>query len=54
MLLSVSLCVALCFLGFYIWSIKTHQFEDDYSPAHRIFFEDKDSQKNITKQQYED
>jgi len=39
-LLSVSLLVGLIFLGAYIWSIRSGQFDDDYSPAHRIFFDD--------------
>jgi len=39
-LLSVSLIVALIFLGAYLWSVKSGQFDDDYSPAHRIFFDD--------------
>ncbi|HOZ51456.1 MAG TPA: cbb3-type cytochrome oxidase assembly protein CcoS [Chitinophagaceae bacterium] len=45
-LLSVSLVVALSFLGAYIWSVKTGQFDDDYSPAHRIFFEDNIKNEN--------
>jgi cbb3-type cytochrome oxidase maturation protein len=40
-LLSVSLIVALIFLGAYLWSVKHGQFDDDYAPAHRIFFDDK-------------
>lgn len=40
-LLTVSLTVAVCFLLAYIWSIKSGQFDDDFSPAHRIFFDDK-------------
>ncbi|WP_118953498.1 cbb3-type cytochrome oxidase assembly protein CcoS [Taibaiella helva] len=39
-LLSVSLLVGLIFLGAYIWSVRSGQFDDDYSPAHRIFFDD--------------
>lgn len=39
-LLSASLLVALFFLGAYLWSVRSGQFDDDYSPAHRIFFED--------------
>lgn len=39
-LLSASLLVALVFLGAYLWSVRSGQFDDDYSPAHRIFFED--------------
>ncbi len=40
-LLSVSLTVALFFLAAYLWSVKTGQFEDDFSPAQRILFDDK-------------
>ena len=40
-LLGASLVVALGFLAAFIWSVKTGQFEDDLSPAHRILFEDK-------------
>ena len=40
-LLGASLVVALGFLAAFIWSVKTGQFEDDFSPAHRILFEDK-------------
>jgi len=39
-LLIISLTVAICFLCAYIWSVKTGQFDDDYSPAHRILFDD--------------
>jgi cbb3-type cytochrome oxidase maturation protein len=39
-LLSVSLLVALFFLGAYLWSVRNGQFDDDYAPAHRIFFDD--------------
>jgi len=47
-LLSVSLLVALIFLGAYVWSVKSGQFDDDYSPAHRIFFDDA-SERSKTK-----
>jgi cbb3-type cytochrome oxidase maturation protein len=45
-LLVVSLVVALSFLGAYIWSVKNGQFDDDYSPAHRILFDDKIKKEN--------
>ncbi len=32
--------VALVFLGAFIWNVRSGQYDDDYSPAHRIFFED--------------
>jgi len=47
-LLSVSLIVAIIFLGAYVWSVKSGQFDDDYSPAHRIFFDDP-SERSKTK-----
>lgn len=40
-LLGASLVVALIFLAAFIWSVKNGQFDDDYSPAHKILFEDK-------------
>jgi cbb3-type cytochrome oxidase maturation protein len=45
-LLGASLVVALGFLAAFIWSVKTGQFEDDFSPAHRILFEDKKTNSN--------
>lgn len=47
-LLCVSLIVAIVFLLSFIWGVKSGQFDDDYSPAHRIFFEDKVENKNET------
>ncbi|CAL1521163.1 cbb3-type cytochrome oxidase assembly protein CcoS [Chitinophaga sp. MM2321] len=41
LLLGASLTVAAGFLAAFIWSVKNGQFEDDFSPAHRILFEDK-------------
>jgi cbb3-type cytochrome oxidase maturation protein len=38
-LLGASLLVALFFLGAFIWSVKSGQHEDLYSPAHRILFD---------------
>jgi cbb3-type cytochrome oxidase maturation protein len=40
-LLGASLSVALFFLLAFMWSVKNGQFEDDFSPAHRILFDDK-------------
>ncbi len=38
-LLGASLTVGLIFLAAFIWSVKTGQFDDDFSPAHKILFE---------------
>ncbi|MFN4314273.1 MAG: cbb3-type cytochrome oxidase assembly protein CcoS [Chitinophagaceae bacterium] len=42
-LLTVSLSVAAFFLFAFLWSVRSGQFEDDYSPSTRILFEDKPS-----------
>jgi cbb3-type cytochrome oxidase maturation protein len=40
-LLGASLLVALFFLAAFIWSVKNGQFEDIFSPAHRVLFDSK-------------
>jgi cbb3-type cytochrome oxidase maturation protein len=42
-LLIASISVAALFLVAFIWGVRSGQFEDDYSPASRILFEDKPS-----------
>jgi cbb3-type cytochrome oxidase maturation protein len=44
-LLIVSLSIAALFLGAFIWSVKHHQFDDDYAPPHRILFDDHPAEK---------
>ena len=40
-LLIASITIAALFLVAFLWSVKSGQFDDDYSPASRILFEDK-------------
>ena len=40
MLVGFSLLAALFFLGSFIWAIKDGQYEDDYTPAIRMLFDD--------------
>jgi len=40
-LIGFSLLVALIFLGFFIWSVRNGQYEDQYTPSVRILFDDK-------------
>jgi len=40
-LIGFSLLVALIFLGFFIWSVRSGQYEDQYTPSVRILFDDK-------------
>lgn len=41
LLLGASLVVALFFLIAFIWSVRDGQYDDDYSPAHRVLFDEK-------------
>jgi len=49
-LISVSLIVALLFLGAFIWSIHSEQYEDDYTPSVRMLFENKTSKNKSNSQ----
>ncbi len=42
-LLIASISVAAIFLFAFLWGVRSGQFEDDYSPASRILFDDKPS-----------
>lgn len=47
-LIAASLIVALGFLGAFIWSVKTGQYDDDYTPSVRMLFDDKLPSKKET------
>lgn len=49
-LLIASLTIAGLFLVAFLWSVQSGQFEDDYSPAARILFDDKPTTGSKTKQ----
>jgi len=40
LLLGASLTIGIIFLAAFCWAVKSGQFEDDYSPAHRILFDE--------------
>lgn len=40
LLIVLSLTVALLFLIAFFWSVKTGQYDDDYTPSIRILFDD--------------
>jgi len=42
-LIITSLVVALGFLAAFIWSVRSGQYDDDYTPSIRMLFEDKKS-----------
>jgi cbb3-type cytochrome oxidase maturation protein len=39
-LISASLLIAIGFLIAFIWSVKSGQYDDDYTPSVRMLFED--------------
>ncbi|OJU23005.1 MAG: cytochrome oxidase maturation protein, cbb3-type [Sphingobacteriales bacterium 41-5] len=41
----ISLLIACIFLVGLIWSVKDGQYDDDYSPANRILFDNKTDTK---------
>jgi len=40
LLIGVSLFAAIIFLWLFIWSVKSGQYEDNYTPSVRILFDD--------------
>ncbi len=44
-LICISLTVALIFLGLFLWSLKSGQFDDTYGPSVRMLFDDKKKKK---------
>ncbi|MDO7850435.1 cbb3-type cytochrome oxidase assembly protein CcoS [Hymenobacter convexus] len=46
LLISISLVVALLFLGAFLWAVRSGQYEDTYTPAVRMLFEETED-KNI-------
>ncbi len=48
-LLVASISVALVFLGAFLWSVHSGQFDDNYSPPSRILFDDKPTSSTKTK-----
>ncbi len=39
-LITVSICVAILFLGAFIKAVKSGQYDDDYTPSVRMLFDD--------------
>lgn len=42
LLLLISICIAGGFLVAFFWSVKDGQFDDNYSPAQRMLFDDQE------------
>lgn len=44
-LISISFTMAVIFLGIFVWSMKSGQYDDTYGPSVRMLFEDKKKDK---------
>jgi len=44
-LITISLSMALIFLGIFLWALKSGQYDDTYTPSVRILFDDESKQK---------
>lgn len=47
-LILVSLVVALGFLAAFLWSVRSGQYDDNYTPSVRMLFDEKQSNKDQT------
>jgi cbb3-type cytochrome oxidase maturation protein len=47
-LISASLIIAIGFLIAFIWSVKSGQYDDDYTPSVRMLFDDELVSNNTT------
>lgn len=41
LLITVSLTIALFFLGVFLWSLRSGQYDDTYTPSVRMLFDNK-------------
>lgn len=41
LLISISITIALLFLGVFLWSLKSGQFDDTTTPAMRMIFDER-------------
>jgi len=39
LLIAISVTVAACFLGAFLWAVRSGQYDDDYTPAVRMLFD---------------
>ncbi len=48
LLITISLVIALIFLGVFFWSLRSGQYDDLYTPSVRMLFEDSEGQGGDT------
>lgn len=50
LLIAISLVLALAFLGIFILAVRRGQFEDEYTPAVRMLFDNETAVDNTSKE----
>lgn len=45
LLIGISISIAVVFLVIFLWSLKSGQYDDTYTPSVRMLFEDKKKTK---------
>lgn len=48
LLIPVSIVIAACFLGAFIWAVRSGQYDDTYTPSLRMLLEDKKTDTDKT------
>jgi cbb3-type cytochrome oxidase maturation protein len=46
LMIAISVTVAAAFLGAFLWAVRSGQYDDDYTPAVRMLFDNEVSTKN--------
>ena len=49
LMIAVSVTVAAAFLGAFLWAVRSGQYDDDYTPAVRMLFDNEVTTKNNKK-----
>ena len=49
LLITISITIAMVFLGVFVWSLRTGQFDDTTTPAMRMLFDDRKKQQETPK-----
>ncbi|MBC5773527.1 cbb3-type cytochrome oxidase assembly protein CcoS [Pontibacter sp. KCTC 32443] len=49
LMIAISVTVAAAFLGAFLWAVRSGQYDDDYTPAVRMLFDNEIPAKNRKK-----
>lgn len=49
LMIAVSVSVAACFLVAFLWAVRSGQYDDDYTPAVRMLFDNDTAQQESEK-----